>query len=229
MSTLSNKRLLCCASLVREGAVLADVGTDHGYLPIHLLESGRISRAVLSDINRGPRAKAEENVRAAGLSPLVELRLCNGAAELFGLGVTDYTVCGMGGELIADIIEHAPHLKDEKINLILQPMSKPEALREYLYTHGFAIDRECFVTDEGKHYVCILAHYTGERVNFSHADAYFGYDKFYRDEQSRAAECYFEGKLLSLARAKEGKARGGEDISLEDELIAELKKRLNIN
>lgn len=229
MSTLSNKRLLCCASLVREGAVLADVGTDHGYLPIYLLETGRISRAVLSDINRGPLAKAEENVRAAGLDPFVEFRLTNGAAALADLGATDYTVCGMGGELIADIIEHAPHLKCENINLILQPMSKPEALREYLYKNGFLVDRELFVTDEGKHYVCILAHYTGERVEFSHADAYFGFERFYRDEPSDAARRYFEGKLASLIRREEGKRLGGEDTSHELELITALKRRLNIN
>lgn len=229
MSELSNKRLLCCASLVREGAVLADVGTDHGYLPIHLLKTGRITRAVLSDINRGPLAKAEENVRAAGLDSLVEFRLTNGAAALAGLGATDYTVCGMGGELIAEIIEHAPHLKCEKVNLILQPMSKPEALREYLYENGFSIDRELFVTDEGKHYVCILAHYTGERVEFSHADAYFGFEKFQKAEPCRAATLYLEAKLSSLTRARDGKVCGGEDASLEEELIAALKKRLNLN
>jgi tRNA (adenine22-N1)-methyltransferase len=224
-----NPRLQLAASMVRRGTKLADIGTDHGYLPIHLLLSGHISRAVLSDINRGPLAKAEENVRAAGVERLVSFKLCNGAAELENLGITDYTVCGMGGELIADIIGHAPHLMRENINLVLQPMSKPEVLREYLYSNGFSIDKELFVTDEGKHYVCIMAHYTGVRVAFSAADAYFGNEKFYRDEPSDSARLYLEGKLASLTRAEAGKMRGGEDTSHERALIAELKKRLNIN
>ena len=228
MITLTNKRLLCCSSLVREGAVLADVGTDHGYLPIYLLGQGRILRAVLSDINRGPLAKAAENVRAAGLDAAVELKLCNGAAELSGLGITDYAVCGMGGELIAEIIDSAPHLKDKEINLILQPMSKPEVLREYLYANGFSVDAELFVTDEGKHYVCILAHYIGERVEFSHADAYFGFEKFYRESPTDAARSYYTARLASLERAADGKRRGGEDSSLEQELICELRRRLGL-
>lgn len=229
MSASIGKRLLLCASLVREGAVLADVGTDHGYLPIWLLSEGRIERAVLSDINRGPLAAAEENVRAADLVSRVELKLCNGAADLAGMGATDYSICGMGGELIASIIDNAPHLKNEKINLILQPMSRPEALREYLYKTGFSIDRELFVTDEGKHYVCILAHYNGERVEFSRADAYFGFERFYRDEPTAEAAAYFGERLLAIERASAGKCLGGEDTSLDDELICALRKRLGIN
>ena len=229
MSICANKRLLCCASLVREGAVLADIGTDHGYLPIQLLSEGRITRAVLSDINRGPLERAEQNVRAAGLTSLVELKLCDGAESLAGLGITDYTVCGMGGELIASIIENAPHLKNEKINLILQPMSRPESLREYLYETGFSVDRELFVTDEGKHYVCILAHYTGERVEFSHADAYFGFERFYRDGATDAAGEYLKARLSALERMRRGKLCGGEDTALCDELISALRKRLNLN
>lgn len=228
MSAAINKRLLCCASLVRQGAVLADVGTDHAYLPIYLLEQGKIKRAVLSDINRGPLAKAEENVRAASLADRVELRLCNGASELADLGITDYAVCGMGGELIADIIDGAPKLRDPHINLILQPMSKPQELRAYLYSDGFSIDRELYVTDEGKHYVCILAHYSGERVDFSPAEAYFGKAEFYESEPSRAAEAYFRAKLSALLRVIEGKRRGGGDTLLEEELTRELKKRLNL-
>ena len=228
MSAPINKRLLACASLVREGAHLADVGTDHGYLPIYLLSEGRIERAVLSDINRGPLAKAEENVREADLTTRVKLVLSDGARELDGEGITDYTICGMGGELIAEIIDKAPHLRDENINLILQPMSKPEALRAYLYSNGFSIDRELFVTDEGKHYVCILAHYSGKNANISPEEAYFGKREFYETAPTESAEAYFRTKLESLTRVIVGKRRGGESIDLEEKLVRELKIRLNL-
>ncbi len=228
MSTPINKRLLTCASLVREGAHLADVGTDHGYLPIYLLSEGKIERAVLSDINRGPLAKAEENVRAADLTTRVKIVLSDGARELDGLGITDYTVCGMGGELIAEIIDKAPHLRGENINLILQPMSKPEALRSYLAKAGFEIENELYVTDECKHYVCILAHYSGKNANISVEEAYFGKRKFYEIAPTDAAEAYFRTKLGSLTRVIDGKRRGGESVELEEKLVCELKIRLNL-
>ena len=228
MSTPINKRLLCCASLVRDGAVLADVGTDHAYLPIYLLSEGRIKRAVLSDINQGPLSKAEENVLAASLESRVKLVLCNGAKDLDGLGITDYAVCGMGGELIAEIIDSAHQLKNKEINLILQPMSKPEALRSYLLGNGFSIDNELYVTDEGKHYVCILSHYTGEKYKFTDVEAYFGNEVFYKTAPTDSARAYFESKLYSLKKVIAGKRLGGEDAGLEEELKNALEERLNL-
>lgn len=227
MSAPINKRLLCCASLIREGAVLADVGTDHAYLPIRLLSEGKIERAVLSDINPGPLAKAEEHVMAANLADRVKLVLCNGAAELSEFGITDYAICGMGGELIAEIIDNAPQLKDSSVNLVLQPMSKPHALRYYLYENGFVIDKELYVTDECKHYVCILAHFDGKKQNISPAVAYLGEAKFYKDAPTDAAEAYFRVKLKSLKRAADGKSRGGESSDMELQLIREIESRLN--
>ena len=228
MSAPINKRLLTCASLVREGAVLADVGTDHAYLPIYLLESGRIGRAVLSDINPGPLATAKEHVNAANVGDRVELKLSDGAKELVGYGITDYAICGMGGELIADIISSAPHLKDSEINLILQPMSKPEALREYLYSNGFEIDNELYVTDECKHYVCILAHFSDIKREISPVVAYFGDERFYKNAPTAAAEAYFRVKLASLSRVISGKESGSESAELERELVRELEIRLNL-
>ena len=167
-------RLRACASFVREGAVLADVGTDHAYLPIFLFASGKIERAVLSDINAGPLAVAEENVRANGFYDRSSLVLCDGAGALAGMGITDYAICGMGGELIADIISRAEQLRDSSVRLILQPMSRVAALRTYLFENGFKILRELYSTEEDKHYVTILAEYTGERVEFSPHEAHFG-------------------------------------------------------
>ncbi|MBQ9070823.1 MAG: SAM-dependent methyltransferase [Clostridia bacterium] len=223
-----NKRLLAAADFVRDGAVLADVGTDHAYLPIYLLSTGKIERAVLSDINRGPLDKAEENARSAGFLNSVSLHLSDGAASLSGMGITDYSICGMGGELIADIIDKAPHLKDGSIRLILQPMSKPEALREYLFKSGFEICGERYVTDEGKHYVCILASYSGVAVSFSVADTYFGKREVFFSADCDAFRAYMAGRKASLKRVIEGKRRGGIDSLFEEELLSELCERLDL-
>lgn len=226
MKVQINKRLLVCSELVRDGAVLADVGTDHAYLPIYLLEKGKIERAILSDINQGPLNKARENSEKAGFIDNVELHLCNGAAELSETGATDYAICGMGGELIADIIAHAPHLKDEKINLILQPMSRPEALREYLFSNGFEIVKEQYVTDTGKHYVCILARFTGVDTPINDADVYFGTSDAFVNANTKELKVYMNEKLLSLKRTVEGKRIGGIETCKETALLCALLERI---
>lgn len=224
-----NKRLLVCSEFVRDGAVLADVGTDHAYLPIYLLQKGKICRAVLSDINQGPLNKARENSEKAGFIDRVELRLCNGANELLGLGITDYAICGMGGELIADIIEHAPQLKDKDISLILQPMSKPEVLRGYLFANGFEILKERYVTDTGKHYVCILARYTENNTQAEEIDTYFGTDAVFKEAFSEEQNVYMSEKLKSLERTIDGKRKGELDACKEIALYQALKDRIDKN
>ncbi len=226
MRAYINKRLLACASLVREGALLGDIGTDHGYLPIYLLLEGKISRAVLSDINEGPLKKAEMNVRAAGLSEKVTLRLCDGATELCGLDITDYCIAGMGGELIASIIAGAPHLFSEDIRLILQPMSKPEALRSFLFCNGFSIEREVYTEDDGKYYVCLLAKYAGGNTEYSSADAAFGKEEAFYAAKSDDMLVYMAERERSLLRVIEGKRMGGGEAKAEEELLFELKSRL---
>ena len=125
---------------MRRGAYFADIGTDHAYLAIELLRSGKVERAVLSDINRGPLARAEENAREAGVLDRAELVLSDGASHLEAYPVTDVAVLGMGGELIAAIVSAAPCLKREGVRLILGPMTRPEALRRALFEGGFSID-----------------------------------------------------------------------------------------
>ena len=219
-------RLLACASLVREGAVLADVGTDHAYLPLWLFSEGKISRAVLSDINEGPLLSARANVEREGRLDKVEFRLCDGAAALADLGATDYTVCGMGGELIADIIEKAPHLKNKDISLVLQPMSKKNILRSFLFDNGFDIVREVYSTEDGKHYVTLLARYVGERVEYSAADAELG--KRGASERSAAKDDYMRAFSLVLTKIARGKEKGGEDASYERMILSEIESRFDI-
>ena len=153
ISSSLDKRLLSCADYVRAGAVFADIGTDHGYLPLFLLGEKRIERAYLCDVNAGPLSSAERNAAAEGMLDRCEFILTDGAAALSGKGITDYAICGMGGELIARIIEDATHLKTDGVRLILQPMTKQEYLRRYLASVGFSVLDERFSFDSGKYYV----------------------------------------------------------------------------
>jgi tRNA (adenine22-N1)-methyltransferase len=156
-----NPRLTSAAEFVRRGARFADVGTDHAYLPIFLLGEGRISYALCTDINEGPLASAVANARDAGLYEKMDFCLTDGAAALSSYGITDMAICGMGGDLIASIVEAAEYLRDENVNLILQPMTKQEALRESLYLMGYEIIAESYSRDAGKPYVCMQVKYCG--------------------------------------------------------------------
>ena len=217
MKSALNARLLSAAELTRQDATFADIGTDHAYLPLFLLEGGRIKRAYCCDINEGPLASARKNAEERDRLSDCEFILTNGAAVLAGLGITDYAICGMGGELIADIIDRAPHLRDRSVNLILQPMSRQEKLRTYLAASGFSIIKESYSFDAGKYYVCFLATYTGEVRRLSELEATVGsIDSEFVGEDCRRV--YLEGKLRSIERAALGRAGAGEDSSAEAEL-----------
>ena len=225
-----DRRLYSAARFVRQGAVFADIGTDHAHLPIFLFKEGRIKHAVISDINKGPLALAKTNVSEAGYSHLVTARLTDGAAGLDGLGITDYAICGMGGELIRDIIKRSPHLFREGVRLILQPMTRHATLRRYLLGAGFNILGERYSYAEKKYYVCIMAEYSGVCRELSEADAEFGIlnTVLFDEEDTRVAYFgYLSGKIAALEKAKQGRMLGGKSTEREDELIREAQRRKN--
>ncbi len=226
MKCALNARLLSAAELIRQNVILADIGTDHGYLPIFLLEQGRISHAFCCDINEGPLNSARRNAEEAGFTDRMSFVLTDGAAVLSGRGISDYAICGMGGELIADIISRAEQLRDPAVRLILQPMTRQEKLREYLASEGFKVLSESYSFDAGKHYVCLLAVYDGRAREITPLEAVTGFS----DSDFSGRECrikYLENKLRSLERAAEGKRQSGADVDADRELTAALKDYIN--
>lgn len=214
-------RLLSVAELVRQGAVLADIGTDHAHLPIFLLEKGRIERAVCSDINKGPLSSAENNAKAVGVSERIKFVLTDGAAALFGLGVTDYAICGMGGELIADIIDRAEQLRDGSLRLILQPMTKQAHLRRYLYKNGFEIECESYSSEGERHYVAMLVKYTGISREITQIEAEIGTDYMnYANKSSQIS--YLKGKIEAYKKAIKGKKSGCGSFEEEERTLSQI-------
>lgn len=217
-----NARLLSAAELTRQDATFADIGTDHAYLPLFLLDQGKIKFAYCCDINEGPLASARRNAEERGRLSETDFILTDGAAVLSDKGITDYAICGMGGELIADIIDRAPHLKDKEVNLILQPMTRQEKLRAYLASAGFEITHESYSFDAGKYYVCLGATYCGECREISPIEAVAGSkNAIFSNRECRIK--YLEAKLKSLERAYLGKREAGNQSDADKELIDELK------
>lgn len=219
MKSALNARLLSAAEFTRQNATFADIGTDHAYLPLFLLEAGRIDYAYCCDINEGPLNSARANASECGWTDKIDFILTDGATFLQGKGITDYAICGMGGELIADIIDRAPHLMDGNVNLILQPMTRQEKLRTYLASHGFRIHSESYSFDAGKYYVCILASYDGKCREISAFESIVGDpDAIFVGKDNRIK--YLTSKLRSHERAYEGKREAG-SIDTEDGLLIE--------
>lgn len=146
-------RLRLLAEWVPSGARVADIGTDHAYLPVWLLLHNRAVSAIASDLRRGPLARAGETAKAYQV-PL-DLRLCDGLQGIRPEECDSVVIAGMGGEKITAILAAAPWTAEGRHTLLLQPMTRAEELRKFLAEHRYAIRRERFVFDRGTIYPVI--------------------------------------------------------------------------
>ncbi len=168
------KRIQTVKSLVPAGTRLLDIGSDHALLPISLYQDGTIVAAVITDINKGPLERSRAQVAALCPSLPCEYLLSDGFAKVTG-GYDIAAVCGMGGELIARIIDEGG--EKARCPLILQPMTMGEKLREYLWTHGYEIRKELYVTEDNKPYAVLFAEYTGTMTEHSYIDTFLGKER----------------------------------------------------
>ena len=150
-------RLAAVAELVPQGTRLADVGTDHGRLPVWLIQHGVVERAVASDLRPGPLSRARALAERWAVADRISFRLCDGLSGIGSEEARTVTVAGMGGETIAEILAAAPWTGESGHRYILQPMSGLDGLRRYLSGHGFAIRRETLVEEGETLYVVLLA------------------------------------------------------------------------
>ncbi len=155
------KRLAAIASYVRKGSRVADIGTDHGFLPLYLIENDISPTCIASDVREGPASAARKHIAAAGQQNRIDVRVGNGLETVKPEEVDDIVIAGMGGETITAILEAAQWLQSPHYHLILQPMSHTEILRQWLYTHGFSTVCERLLTDGGKSYILLVTTYNG--------------------------------------------------------------------
>ncbi|MBO7310397.1 MAG: SAM-dependent methyltransferase [Clostridia bacterium] len=216
-------RLACASKLIRASSFVADIGTDHAYLPIYLCLEGKARGAVASDINAGPVERAEKNINKYGLSDKITVLQTDGLNGIQEYRPTDIMILGMGGELISRIIEQAPWTKDESIQLCLQPMTHAEILREFLTKNGYSIVDERLAQEE-KIYQIILAKYTGLCEELSEAQLLLG--KINAARHDSAFISLAKRQIEILKRRAEGKKKANEDLTHEQSLIAEIKSMI---
>ena len=216
-------RLNAVSSLVRDGVTLYDIGSDHAYLPVSLILDGKIPFAYICDVARGPLSKAENTVNTYGIGDKCRLCLSDGMKSVDIVPPCDISIAGMGGELIASIIDACHDVRHPDVRLVLQPMTRGEELRKYLSENGFEILFETTVS-EGKLYTVISCRYTGENYELTPSELVLG----------RAGVRNENGEFFALAKNKleilnsiyDGKKRGGADCSYEEKLINEITEIL---
>lgn len=157
-------RLLEIANQVNKDSIVADIGTDHGYIPVYLIEKGISKKVIACDINEGPLDSAISYVAKKKLENNIPTRLGNGLEPVKPNEVDTVIIAGMGGILIADILEEGQEIADTIKTFILQPMVASDELRKYLYDNGFKIINEKLAREDNRFYEIIVATHGEEKI-----------------------------------------------------------------
>ena len=152
-----SRRFHAVAGKVTRGNRLADIGTDHGYIPIYLVSEGICPSAIAMDVNQGPLDRADAHIREYGLSDKIGTRLSNGLERLEASEADSIVIAGMGGALMTDILNGGMHVIESGKELILQPQSEIFKVRHFLHDNGYRIVDEQILKEEGKYYFIIKA------------------------------------------------------------------------
>ena len=169
-----SERLSVILDLVPESNLVADIGTDHGYLALELIKSKKTKKVIASDIGEKPLKNAENNIKKANVSG-IELRLSDGLSALKRNEADTIIIAGMGGEVISGILNRSKEVcKTNNTTFIFQPTTSPEFLRRYLYENGFKIIKEVPVFENGKLYSVMLVSFTGFKTTKPEGFYYVG-------------------------------------------------------
>ncbi|RDY29438.1 SAM-dependent methyltransferase [Romboutsia weinsteinii] len=222
-------RLLKIASLVTKGKRVADIGTDHGYIPVYLLNKGDVPFAILADVNKGPLENARGEVRYNKLLDKVDLRLGSGIEVLEKNEVDEIIIAGMGGILISQLLEAKPEVAHSAGKLILQPMQAQDELRCYLLNNGYEILDEVLVKEDFRIYEIIITKYTGKNTPVED-DIYYEVGKKLIENNDELLKEFIDKKIYkynAVIEKLEGKSGEGIDKKREESNVA-IEKLKNI-
>lgn len=182
-----SSRLQACADFVIRGNTAADIGTDHGYLPIYLYQNGICPKVFAADLREKPLASAKANAFRYGIEQEITFCLSDGLQNLPVAELGTVICAGMGGDCIAEILKNCPQCYTEGRQFILQPQSATPELRLYLSSHGFEIRRETFAQDGRFVYAIMDVRYTGHTQPFRNGEEYLPQGQVHRRNPLYAA------------------------------------------
>lgn len=217
MKSLGNRLELVAEMIHTYGPFrcLADIGSDHAFIAVRAARNGDAAHAVASDLRAGPLECGKANAVSAGIKN-IDFCLSDGFDALGGYDFDCACICGMGGELIAEILRrYGPH---PSCRLLLQPMTAQDDLRRFLWENGYAIDEERFTCERGKPYAILAVHFTGKATAYSYADLFLGQKR----PQTDAFRSYAEKTRSQAVKRRTGLLARGTDPSDENALLAEI-------
>ncbi len=216
-------RLNLCTEMVTPGSVIADIGTDHAYIPIWLALNGKIKSALACDIRNGPLENASKNIEKYNLSNIIETRLSDGLVNIGENEAEGIIIAGMGGNIISNILSRC-HWNNKKDKVfILQPMKYEERLREFLAKGGYKIENEKAAICSGKVYTAMKVLYVGTPQKIENYEKYIG--KLSENALYPAAQSYIKKQIKNLENHLKG-AKSENLNSLQEyylEIIRKLK------
>ena len=174
-------RLETVVSMVRPAESAADIGTDHGHVPVELVRRGTVKRALAMDVRKGPLSRAEESVAMAGLENRIETRLSDGLEKLSPGEAEAVVIAGMGGELMIHILEQGRHMWDSVGQWILSPQSEIPKMRKWLWDNGFPVEKEEMVFEDGKFYTILSVGRKREDDREERPERFFYYSQYLID------------------------------------------------
>lgn len=218
-------RLLAIASFAEQNSTVADIGTDHAYIPIWLVKNGIAKSALAMDINQGPIHRAEENIKRFSLDDKIKTRLSDGLCALLPGEADTVIIAGMGGILINQILSASKELYPHIKRYILQPMTAVEETRKFLEQNGFSIENERLAQEDNKIY-CVISAVRGEMKMEREIEYYIG-TKLIENRDSLLF-AYLDGKLYEYEKAIESlrladKEKAGERLAHFQYLTDEMK------
>lgn len=213
-------RLQLVAGFVEPCENYVDIGTDHAYLPVYLIQCGRVVRALACDINQGPLDNAKNTIQKYGLESCIMPRLSNGLQGVSACEADTISIAGMGGQMISEIICSAPWLKDRQKRLVLQPMTHFEDVRRTLCENGFEIVKEATAQEGKRIYIALYAAYTGCIKQYAPWYYYTGS----LIHSSVASDRAFCSKIIKRLQAKEIALQNAGNPCLETAQLLEALK-----
>lgn len=204
-----SKRLSTIAESVPKNSRVADIGTDHGYLAIFLAQSQTVKTVIACDIRQKPLDSARRNIENSGVTG-VETRLSDGFSNIAENETDCAVIAGIGGEVIASVLEKCRYIKNKNYTLILQPTTSPEKLREFLFKNGFCILSETAVEENNKLYSVMTVRFSGKKIDYTSMTLFTGMldfsdetaRKYVQKQFFRAKKCAEKLKTVNLEHEK---------------------------
>lgn len=222
-----SRRLETIASFVPEGSAVADIGTDHGYIPIHLVQEGKAKHAIAMDVRKGPLLRAQAHIHEAGLEAHVEVRLSDGLLKLEQNEADCVVIAGMGGELIIHILKEGRGLWEGIPHWVLSPHSELDKVRRFLEEQEFFTWRETMIKEEGKFYTVMGINRTNKAGEKDNREISYRYGRSLLESKDPVLKEYLKKEEEQLEQIMRGLSESQTEAAVRR--IEELKLELAYN